>query len=182
MSTLDFIQVMQDMVLNPTFGTALALFVVALLNELIAVFPFAVFVAGQLLFLKASVSLGFFTKLLLFVAIPVGIGSAIGAIPVYILAYFGGKPAIQRLGRYIKISWEDVEKANRRFKGEWYDEIIFLLLRIIPILPSLPISIAAGILRMPFSSYFVLSVVGFVVRMMLTLLVIGMGMRSLSQM
>jgi membrane protein DedA with SNARE-associated domain len=179
--TLDLLQAVQDVVLNPTFGTAVALFLISFLNELVAIFPFAVLLAGQLLFLQSGVSIALFIKLLLFVALPVGLGSALGVIPIYVLAYFGGKPAIEKFQKYLRFSWGDVEKVTSRFKGEWYDEVIFLLLRSIPVLPSFPVSIAAGILRMPFVPYLSITIVGFVIRMMLTLLVIGMGMHSLSQ-
>jgi membrane protein DedA with SNARE-associated domain len=179
--TVDFIKVVQDMVLDPTFGSALALFFTSFLNELVAVFPYAVVLAGQLLFLDESISIALMAKLLVFVAVPVGLGSSLGVIPVYILSYFGGKPAINKLQRYLRFSWEDVEKVNKKFKGEWHDEITFLLLRTIPILPSFPVSIAAGIFRMRFMPYLILTIAGFIMRMMLTLLVIGMGMQSLSQ-
>jgi uncharacterized membrane protein YdjX (TVP38/TMEM64 family) len=51
----------------------------------------------------------------------------------------------------------------------------------VPVLPSIPLDIAGGILRMPFMPFFVLTAVGSVVRMMLTLLVVGMSLAGLSQ-
>lgn len=179
--TIGFLDVVQDMVLQPNFGSALILLFTSFLNELIAIFPYAVVLAGQLVFLEGDLSTAVLAKLLVFVALPVGIGSALGVIPIYVLSYFGGKPAIQKFQRYLKFSWSDVEKVSNRFTGEWYDEVIFLLLRSIPILPSLPLSIVAGIIRMRFVPYFVLSLVGFIIRMMLTLLVVGVGVHGLSQ-
>lgn len=179
--SLSFIKVVQDVVLDPNLSNATALFFASFLNELIALFPFAVVLAGQLLFIEHSFSIAMIAKLLVYVALPVGLGSSLGVLPIYILTYFGGKPAINKLQKYLRFSWHDVEKVQKRFKGEWYDEILFLALRVIPVLPSFPVSIAAGILRMKFMPYLVLTTVGFIIRMMLTLLVIGMGMQSLSQ-
>ena len=116
----------------------------------------------------------------MFVSIPVGVGSALGSVPFYVLAYFGGRPAITKFQKYLRFNWSDVEKVSSRFKGEWYDEILFLLLRSIPLLPSLPVNIAAGVLRMNLLPYLVLSIVGFTIRMMLTLLVVALGMEGLS--
>lgn len=178
--SLDILKVIQEVIIDPNFGSAIPLFFISFLNELIALFPYAVVLAGQLLFLDDSLSVSLLARLLVFVAVPVGLGSALGVVPVYVLTYFGGKPVINKFQRYLRFSWGDVEKVQKRFKGEWYDEVLFLLLRTIPILPSLPISIAAGVLRMRFMPYIVLTTVGFIIRMMLTLLVIGMGM-SLSQ-
>ena len=180
-NTVEFLDLVQEMVLSPNFGSAMVLFFTSFLNELIAIFPYAVVLAGQLVFLEGELSTALLAKLLVFVALPVGIGSALGVIPVYVLAYFGGKPAIEKFHKYLKFSWEDVEKVSKRFTGEWYDEVIFLLLRCIPILPSLPLSIVAGVLRMRFAPYIVLTLVGFIIRMMLSLLVVGVGVHGLSQ-
>ena len=177
----NFVQIVQDVVLDPSSGSAMVLFVSSFLNELVAIFPYAVVLAGQLFFLKDPFSIGLMAKLLVFVAVPVGVGSALGVLPIYVLAYFGGKPAINKLQRYLRFSWHDVERVNQRFKGQWYDEILFLLLRTVPVMPSFPVSIAAGIMRMRFLPYFFLTTLGFIIRMMLTLLVVGIGMQSLSQ-
>ena len=177
----NFVQIVQDAVLDPSSNSAIALFVSSFLNELVAIFPFAVVLAGQLFFLKDPFSIALIAKLLVFVAIPVGIGSSLGVLPVYVITYFGGKPAINKLQKYLRFSWQDVEKVNLRFRGQWYDEILFLLLRTIPVMPSLPLSIAAGVMRMKFLRYFFLSVLGLVIRMILTLLVVGIGMEGLSQ-
>ena len=179
--TLDFIKIIQDVVLNPNLGSALILFFLSLVNEIVAVIPYALVLSGQLLFLEDSLNIAMLTKLLVFVAVPVGVGSAIGSLPVYVLAYFGGKPLIEKYHKYLHFSWRDVEKMGAHFKGEWYDEIIFLILRSVPILPSFPISIAVGILRMRFLPYMVLTTVGFIIRMMLTLLIVGVGVETLSR-
>lgn len=179
--SLDFLKVIQEVVLDPNLGSAIVLFFTSFLNELVAIFPYAVVLAGQLAFLEGQFSAALLAKLLVFVAVPVGLGSALGVVPAYALSYFGGKPAIRKFQKYLRFSWEDVEKLSRRFTGEWHDEIIFLLLRCVPILPSLPLSVVAGVLRMRFAPFFVLTVVGLTIRMMLSLLVVGVGVHGLSQ-
>ena len=178
--SLNFVQAVQDIVLKPDFSHAIILFFLSFLNELIAVFPYAIVLSGQLLFLKSSFSLVFITKLFFFVAVPVGVGSSLGATPVYVLGYLGGKPLIEKFHKYLPFSWQDVEKVNSRLKGEWYDEVTFLLLRSIPLVPALPINVAAGIMRMRFWPYFVITTIGFIIRMMLMLLIVGFGMKTLS--
>lgn len=173
-------QVVQDMVLNPNLDNSIILFFSSFLNELLGLFPYAVVLSGQLVFLDGSISTALFSKLFVFVAIPVGVGSALGTIPVYLISYIGGKPAIHKWGRHLRFSWSDVEKVNSRFSGAWYDELVFLLLRCLPVLPSLPLNIAAGVLRMRFLPYLILTTVGFTIRMILTLLIVGLGTESLS--
>ncbi len=179
--TLNFLHAAQDIITEPGVGSILPLFILSFVNDLTGIFPFALVLAGQLLFLQKAFTLALAAKLLVFVAVPVGLGSAFGSLPIYALAYFGGKPAINKLHRFLHFSWEDVEKMNQRFKGTVYDEVVFLFLRCMPILPSFPLDIAGGILRMRFWPFFVLTAVGSIIRMMLTMLVVGLSMHSLSQ-
>lgn len=181
LASLGFIKVAQDVVLNPSVSSILPLFLFSFANDLTGLFPFALAIAGQLLFLKSSFTVAFMAKLLVFVAVPVGVGSALGSVPLYLIAYFGGKPVINKLRRYIKFSWEDVEKVKSKFSGTWYDEVIFFLLRCTPVLPSFPVDIAGGILQMRFLPFIVLTIVGSIIRMMVTLIIFGIGMQGLSQ-
>ena len=179
--TLDFIDLVQEMVLNPNLGSAIILFFTSFLNEMVAIFPYAVVLASQLFFLQGTVTTSMLVKLLVFVAVPVGIGASLGTLPLYTISYFGGKPAIERYRKYLRFDWRDVESVTARFKGAWYDEVIFFILRSVPILPSFPLSIAAGVVRMNFAPFFVLTTVGFIIRMMLTLIAVGIGVEGLSQ-
>jgi uncharacterized membrane protein YdjX (TVP38/TMEM64 family) len=179
--SLGFLKVAQNVVLEPTVASMFPLFLFSFINDLTGLFPFALAIAGQLLFIKQAFTLAFAAKLLVFVAVPVGVGSALGSVPLYLVAYYGGKPVINKLRRYIKFSWEDVEKVKSKFSGTWYDEIIFLLLRCTPVLPSFPMDVAGGILQMRFLPFFVLTIVGSIIRMMITLIIFGIGMQGLSQ-
>ena len=178
---LNFLHLINDVVLRPDLASAIIIFIFAFANELIAVVPYAIILSGQLFFLTDALSLALLAKLLVFVALPVGLGSALGSLLMYFLTYFGGKPAVDKLQRYIRFSWEDVEKVNSRFTGVWYDEVIFLMLRSVPFVPSFPLTLAAGFFRMRFLPYFVLTVVGFTIRMLITLLIIGVGINGLSE-
>ena len=177
----DFFQVIQDVVLRPDFASALGVFTASFINELFAVLPYNVILSGQLFFLEGSLSAAFFIQLFLFVAIPVGVGTALGSLLTYGLAYFGGKPAIEKLGKYLHLSWESVEKMESKFKGIWYDEILFLVLRSTPLLPSLPVNAAAGILRMRLTNYLVLTVFGAIIRMMIMFAFMWVGVETLAQ-
>ena len=173
--SLDFVHSVQSIILDPNVSGIWPLFLFSFINEVAGIFPFVVVLAGQLIFLKTSFSIALVAKLLVFVSVPVGLGSAFGSMPLYAVAYFGGKPAISKFHRYLHFSWSDVERVNARFKGMWYDDIIFFLLRCVPILPSMPLNIAAGVLRMGPWPFWFLTAVGAIIRMMLTLLVVGLS-------
>lgn len=181
MSHFDFVQTVQNVVLEPTLGAALPLILISFFNELVAFFPYVVLLAGQLFFLHDSLTIAMLAKLLVFVAVPVGIGGTLGVLPLYWVTYYGGKPTINKFQKLLRFKWEDVEKVNHYFRGRWYDEVIFLILRMVPVLPAFPLTIAAGIFRMRLVPYLVLTTVGLIVRMMITLLIVGVGVESLSQ-
>jgi len=178
---LELIRSLQNIILNPDLGGAVSLFLVSAVNEITGIFPLAVVLSGQLAFLEGPMPSGFIIKTIFFVVVPVAVGSALGTLPVYVLAYYGGRRAVNYLGRYLHLDWQDVERVSARFRGEWYDEIIFLIFRSMPFMPALPINIAAGILRYNFVSYLILTLIGFSLRMILTLILIGFGIVSLSK-
>jgi len=171
----DFLQLIQDVVLRPSLASAVSITLTSFVNELFAILPYGIVLSGQLFFLEDSLSVELFFRLLVFVALPIGVGGAFGSLLVYGIAYFGGKPAIERFGKYLRFSWQSVEKLGRTFRGSWYDEILFLALRSIPFIPPLPVSAAAGVIRMHPLSYLVFTCIGFIIRMMLLFLFVGFG-------
>ncbi|HYR31483.1 MAG TPA: DedA family protein, partial [Gemmatimonadales bacterium] len=85
-------------------------------------------------------------ELNLVVAIACGVlGSVLGALANYGVALWLGRAVIRRLGRYLFISEQALDKAERFF--ERHGEISTLLGRMLPVVRHL-ISIPAGIARM----------------------------------
>ena len=177
----ELIQVIHDMVLAPSFYGGVAVLTTTLLNEILALIPYHILLSGQLLFLEGPLSVELFRNLLLFVAVPVGLGTTIGSLVTYTLAYLGGKPAIERLGKYIKLSWTSVENVKNRLAGNWYDEVVFFALRAIPLLPSLPINVAAGLIRMRPITYIFLTLVGTIIKIMILFILVAIGVVGITQ-
>lgn len=165
--------VLQNAVLNPGILSAISLFVITALAEVPGFLPVVVILIGPVAFLKGSLTLSLVLEILFFVAVPFALGTALGSLLIYALAYWGGKPAINRYSKYLRFNWEDVERMERRFEGKWYDEVIFTTIRAIPFTPTLPLNIAAGLLRMNILSYLCLTVLGMVIRFMIMVLIVG---------
>lgn len=72
------------------------------------------------------------------------IGCVVGSIPSYYLGYFGGRPFIEKHGKWFLISKKDMENADRWAK-KWGD-ISFFLCRMLPVIRTF-ISLPAGILK-----------------------------------
>ena len=73
------------------------------------------------------------------------VGSVLGSLAEYYVARAGGRPLIERYGRYLLITRKDVERAD-----EWFEtkgEITIFVGRLIPVVRHF-ISIPAGVARM----------------------------------
>lgn len=173
------IEVAQSVVLDPTLASAVSVFFVALVNEFLSIFPLGVILAGQVAFSSKTLSLVLISKLFLFVAVPVGVGVAIGSLFIYSIAYLGGKPVIDRFGKYLRFSWKDVERMEKKFKASKYDELLFLGLRSMPFFPNVPVTAAAGILRMNLVPFLVLTAIGTTLRVMLMMFLAWVGFSGL---
>ena len=159
---------------------ALGVFVASFVEEIVAPIPSAiVLLASGFIFLHGQAfSLAYLSKLIFVIAIPAGIGMALGSLFIYGIAYWSGKPAIVRFGKYFGISWLDVEKAEARFTKTNADEIAIVLLRALPVVPNTAVSALCGLIRFPVQKYFLLSMLGLSLRA-LVLAVIGGQVGSL---
>ncbi len=101
---------------------------------------------------------------MLIIGIPAAFGVTLGSLPYYALGYFGGKPAIERWGKWLGINWQQVEELDEKLNKNWWDEIVFIGLRALPILPSVLLSVGPGVLRLPMRTYLVGSFVGTFIR------------------
>jgi membrane protein DedA with SNARE-associated domain len=81
------------------------------------------------------------------VVLPGATASTIGAFMIYSIAFFGGKPIIQRYRRFLGFDWDDVLTMEKRLVKR--EVSMIFLLRAIPIIPLSLISGAVGALRMP---------------------------------
>ena len=86
-----------------------------------------------------------------------GVGCTVGSVVSYALGAWGGRPLVERYGKYILVSEEDLEKADRWF-ARWGDWAAFLS-RLLPIVRTF-ISFPAGVVRIHFARFAVFSFVG----------------------
>ena len=72
-------------------------------------------------------------------------GCVVGSVPAYYLGLYGGRPLVERYGKYVLISHRDLDLADRWFErnGDW---AIFVT-RLLPVVRTF-ISLPAGIARM----------------------------------
>lgn len=85
------------------------------------------------------------------------VGCTIGSVISYTLGAWGGRPLVERYGRYILVDEEDLGKADRWFE-RWGDWAAFIS-RLLPIVRTF-ISFPAGVVRMNFPRFTIYSFVG----------------------
>jgi membrane protein DedA with SNARE-associated domain len=92
------------------------------------------------------------------------VGNTAGSLVAYYVGRYGGRPFLERWGRYVLISPHDLDLADRWF-ARWGDATVFFS-RMLPIVRTF-ISVPAGIARMPLWRFLVFSIVGAVPWVML---------------
>jgi membrane protein DedA with SNARE-associated domain len=85
------------------------------------------------------------------------LGSVVGALVLYVLGRQGGRPAVRRWGRILRVTDRELALADGWFErfGTW----VVLVARVIPLARSV-VSIPAGMMRMPVGRFTVLTAIG----------------------
>ncbi len=85
------------------------------------------------------------------------VGNTAGSLVGYAIGTYGGRPFLDRFGRYVLISRHDLDQADRWFAR--YGEATVFFSRMLPIVRTF-ISIPAGIGRMPLGRFVAFSMLG----------------------
>ncbi|HEX9381023.1 MAG TPA: DedA family protein [Gaiellaceae bacterium] len=85
------------------------------------------------------------------------LGYLLGSIVGWAIGLYGGRPLLERRGRWLHLGGDKLQRAERWF--DRWDELAVLVGRVTPVVRSF-ISIPAGIFRMPFWRYTVLTLIG----------------------
>lgn len=91
------------------------------------------------------------------VAIFATIGNTLGSTIAYWVGYWGGRPFIERYGRYFLVSEHDLAVADRWFAK--HGEATVLFSRLMPVVRTF-ISFPAGVARMNFAKFLIYSTIG----------------------
>jgi membrane protein DedA with SNARE-associated domain len=85
------------------------------------------------------------------------LGCTIGSVASYALGAYGGRPFLERYGKYLLITRHDLEKADHWFE-RWGNRAVFIS-RLLPIVRTF-ISFPAGVMRTPFPTFTLYTFVG----------------------
>ena len=85
------------------------------------------------------------------------LGYVLGSIGGWALGLYGGRPLLERRGRWFHLSRERLERAEAWF--DHWEDLAVLVGRVTPVVRSF-VSIPAGVFRVPFARYTVLTAIG----------------------
>ncbi|MFB6145031.1 MAG: DedA family protein [Candidatus Nanohaloarchaea archaeon] len=134
------------------------------IEEVIVPIPSPVIpMAAGFMLINATTIPAALVQVLFMIALPASIASVVSSYFVYGIAYFGGKPVLEKYGRYIDVSWEEVRHLEGYFDSgkEKYYVAGF---RAVPIVPLSLISGSAGLFRMDWKTYGIWSFIGMMPR------------------
>jgi membrane protein DedA with SNARE-associated domain len=85
------------------------------------------------------------------------LGEVAGSAAGYTIGFFGGRPLVDRVGKYVLLTHKDLDRAERWFDGR--GESVVLFGRLIPLVRSF-VSLAAGLAEMVVTKFAVLTILG----------------------
>jgi membrane protein DedA with SNARE-associated domain len=85
------------------------------------------------------------------------LGYLLGSIGGWAIGLYGGRPLVERRGRLLHLTPHNVEQAEHWF--DRFGDLAVLISRVTPVVRSF-ISIPAGVFRMPFARYTLLTIPG----------------------
>jgi len=144
----------------------LAIFLGGLIEQVIIPIPSPLItMAGGFLLIPQNIPfLNVLKEALFQVVLPYTIAASLGLGIVYFIAYFGGKPLIEKFKNYLGFSWPEITRLKKKFKGTKRDKLLIIALRAIPVIPISVISGACGAIRFPIPEFYIASIIGVFIR------------------
>ena len=145
---------------------AFGVFGASLAEELISIIPSAAVqtASGAFMMSGHTFSLSSLLRLITVVVIPASLGVMIGSLPYMYLSRRYGARVIDRWGAYIGVTNADIEKISIKMNSSSWDEVLFILARAFPVIPSIALAIYAGIVRMSLLRYVITTIIGVMIR------------------
>jgi membrane protein DedA with SNARE-associated domain len=85
------------------------------------------------------------------------LAEVLGSLAGYLIGYYGGRPLVDRVGKYVLLTHKDLDRAESWFARRGEPFVLFG--RFIPLLRSF-VSFAAGLGEMAFGKFLVFTVIG----------------------
>lgn len=91
-------------------------------------------------------------------------GKTLGALLLYFVTDKFEDFFLARFGKFLGVAHTEVENIGKHFSGSKWDDVILLIIRSLPIVPSAPVSIVCGFIKFNFKSFVTWTFFGTVIR------------------
>jgi len=141
-------------------------FIGALVEEIIAPIP-----SPLVMMLGGSIaaSQGSTVLFLLLLALIGALSKTLGSLVIYVLADKAEDVLINKFGKFLGVSHSDTEGLGKYLGNGKRDDIAIFLMRAIPVIPTAPVSVIAGLIKINLKTYLLSTFLGLVVRNMIYL-------------
>jgi len=135
----------------------LSSFLGGLVEEVIAPIPspFVMAVVGSVAYAQSKTLIA-----LAWLALVGSAGKTIGAWVIYFIADKMEDVVVDKFGKFLGVSHEEVEGIGKKMKGNWRDLLVLFVLRALPIVPSTPVSVVSGIIKVKMRVYLIATFAG----------------------
>lgn len=133
----------------------------ALLEEVVAPIPspFVMTLAGSL-----AASGGSSVTYLGLIALVGALGKTLGSYFVYVIADKGEDLVMGKFGKLLGVSSKEVEIIGKHLNKGWQDDVVLFLLRAVPLIPTAPVSLVCGLIKLNLRTYLTSTFLGTLVR------------------
>lgn len=101
---------------------------------------------------------------LLYLAAIGSIAKTAASYVVYLVSDKAEDLIMTKFGRFIGVSHKEVEKLGAQLSGGWQDNLVMLALRAVPIIPTAPVSVIAGLLKIRLGTFLWTTLTGYFIR------------------
>lgn len=101
---------------------------------------------------------------ILFIAVLASLSKTFGGWVLYVITDKLEDIVTSKIGKFIGITSNDVEKIGKYFDGGKKDWLVLFTLRSVPIFPSSPISITSGLIKIKMKTFIITTFLGTIIR------------------
>ena len=143
-----------------------AVFGGSILEQIVTPIPSSLVVLGASFFLMKGVALsaGSLETMFLTITLPAALGVTLGSLLYYGISYKIGIPFVERAGKYLGVTVEDLESVEQKVKESRYESLFLFAARCVPVIPSIAISLFCGMIRYNPRNYVLITFFGALVQ------------------
>lgn len=144
----------------------LGVFAASIVEEVISLIPSSMVQTGAGVFLLGGQSVSFISviKLIIQISLPAALGVTIGSLPYVWLARKYGILFVERYGKWVGVAVDDIKSLEQRLAKTAWDDVVFVLMRAFPVIPSVALAVYGGMVEMSWWRYSILSFIGVFIR------------------